>query len=156
MSQFTSRRNRHGPFSFTGDCLRNGQKFYMIGCVQHIVHVSRSTFPIYITQAISTGQLNTILTFLDITDPPVESPLRNIPVSLLRKAISILGKTGRSQIISITDGEGVRFLARARWWLLRSPALVSNFDESHSAAVIDTKLMGESYETHKESYSFLL
>ena len=74
----------------------------------------RCTFPIYITQVISTGQLNTILTFLDITDPPVESPLRNIPISLLRKAISILGKTGRSQIISITDGEGVRFLARAR------------------------------------------
>jgi len=63
---------------------------------------------------VSTGQLNTILTFLDITDPPVESPLTNIPISLLRRAISILGKTGRSQMITIADGEGVRFLSRPR------------------------------------------
>ncbi|KAF8972780.1 ESCRT-II complex subunit-domain-containing protein [Flammula alnicola] len=63
---------------------------------------------------ISSGQLNTILTFYDITDPPVESPLTDIPVPLLRKAIAILGKTGRSQVIAIADGEGVRFLARSK------------------------------------------
>ncbi|KAF8902415.1 ESCRT-II complex subunit-domain-containing protein [Gymnopilus junonius] len=58
--------------------------------------------------------LNTILTFYDITDPPSGSPLGNIPVPLLRRAIVILGKTGRSQTIAITDGEGVRFLPRAK------------------------------------------
>ncbi|PPQ68068.1 hypothetical protein CVT26_007351 [Gymnopilus dilepis] len=63
---------------------------------------------------VSTGQLNTILTFYDITDPPVDSPLTNIPVPLLRRAIAILGKTGRSQMIAIPDGEGVRFLPRAK------------------------------------------
>ncbi|KAG2011978.1 hypothetical protein CC2G_012036 [Coprinopsis cinerea AmutBmut pab1-1] len=61
--------------------------------------------------ATSTGQLNTIMTFYEITDPPVESPLTGIPVQLLRKAIGILGKTGRAQTISISDGEGVRFFA---------------------------------------------
>lgn len=54
------------------------------------------------------------MTFYDITDPPIESALTNIPVPLLRKAIAILGKTGRSQMISITDGEGVRFLAKSK------------------------------------------
>ncbi|KAF8208711.1 ESCRT-II complex vps25 subunit [Mycena galopus ATCC 62051] len=58
--------------------------------------------------AISTGQLNTILTFYEITDPPIPSPLSNIPINLLRKAIAILAKTGRSQLITISDGEGVR------------------------------------------------
>ena len=52
------------------------------------------------------------MTFYDITDPPLESALTNIPVPLLRKAIAILGKTNRSQMIAITDGEGVRFLAK--------------------------------------------
>jgi len=84
----------------------------MIGCVLF------SHFPFRFTnfsmQAVSTGQLNTILTFLDITDPPVESPLADIPIPLLRRAISILGKTGRSQVITIADGEGVRFLSRPR------------------------------------------
>jgi ESCRT-II complex subunit VPS25 len=65
-------------------------------------------------QAVSTGQLNVILTFYDITDPPVESALTNIPIPLLRKAISILGKTSRAQMIAIADGEGVRFLTRAK------------------------------------------
>ncbi|KAF5316477.1 hypothetical protein D9619_006707 [Psilocybe cf. subviscida] len=64
--------------------------------------------------AVSTGQLNVILTFYDITDPPLESALTNIPVPLLRKAISILGRTSRAQIIAISDGEGVRFLTRAK------------------------------------------
>ncbi|PPQ69585.1 hypothetical protein CVT25_000959 [Psilocybe cyanescens] len=63
---------------------------------------------------VSVGQLNSILTFYDITDPPLESALTNIPVPLLRKAIAILGKTGRSQMIAIADGEGVRFLARSK------------------------------------------
>jgi hypothetical protein len=54
------------------------------------------------------------MTFYDITDPPVESALTNIPVPLLRKAIAILGKTGRSQMIAISDGEGVRFLAKSK------------------------------------------
>jgi len=64
--------------------------------------------------AFSSGQLNTILTFYDITDPPLESPLTNIPIPLLRSAIAILGKTGRSQTIAIPDGEGVRFLPRSK------------------------------------------
>ncbi|KAJ7621653.1 ESCRT-II complex vps25 subunit [Mycena polygramma] len=58
--------------------------------------------------AISTGQLNTILTFYEITDPPVPSPLSDIPIALLRKAIAVLAKTGRSQSIAVADGEGVR------------------------------------------------
>lgn len=60
------------------------------------------------SQAISTGQLNTILTFYDITDPPIESELSGIPVSLLRNAIAILVKSGRAQLIGVADGEGVR------------------------------------------------
>ncbi|KAF8202415.1 hypothetical protein BJ912DRAFT_944755 [Pholiota molesta] len=63
---------------------------------------------------LSTGQINTIMTFYDITDPPLESLLTGIPLPLLRKAIAILGKTGRSQIIAIADGEGVRFLSRPK------------------------------------------
>ncbi|KAJ7729674.1 ESCRT-II complex vps25 subunit [Mycena maculata] len=58
--------------------------------------------------AISTGQLNTILTFYEIADPPVPSPLSNIPMNLLRKAIAVLAKTSRSQLIAVADGEGVR------------------------------------------------
>ena len=65
-------------------------------------------------QASSTGQLNTILTFYDITDPPVESPLSNIPIPLLRKAITILIKSNRAQTIAIPDGEGVRFFTQAK------------------------------------------
>ncbi|KAF7301250.1 hypothetical protein MIND_00689800 [Mycena indigotica] len=61
------------------------------------------------TWAISTGQLNTIMTFYEITDPPVPSPLSNIPISLLKKTIGILAKTGRAQLIAVADGEGVRF-----------------------------------------------
>ncbi|KAJ6557264.1 ESCRT-II complex vps25 subunit [Mycena vulgaris] len=58
--------------------------------------------------AVSTGQLNTILTFYEIADPPIPSPLSNIPMNLLRKAIAVLAKTGRSQLIAVADGEGVR------------------------------------------------
>jgi len=59
--------------------------------------------------ASTTGQLNTILTFFEITEPPIPSLLSNIPIPILRKAISILVKTGRAQTIEIADGEGVRF-----------------------------------------------
>ncbi|KAI0339559.1 ESCRT-II complex vps25 subunit [Trametopsis cervina] len=59
----------------------------------------------------STGQMNTILTFYDIIEPPVPSPLSGIPISILRKAIGILAKTNRAQTIAVADGEGVRFLA---------------------------------------------
>ncbi|KAF9049511.1 ESCRT-II complex, vps25 subunit, partial [Hymenopellis radicata] len=61
--------------------------------------------------ATSTGQLNTIMTFYDITDPPVESPLSGIPLPLLRRAINVLSKTNQAQIIAVADGEGVRFFA---------------------------------------------
>jgi ESCRT-II complex subunit VPS25 len=65
----------------------------------------------YDHQATSTGQLNTILTFYEITDPPVPSPLSDMPLPLLRSAIGVLAKTARAQTIAIPDGEGVRFLA---------------------------------------------
>ena len=64
-------------------------------------------------QATKTGQLNTILTFYEISNPPVPSALSGIPESLLRSAIAILAKAGRAQLISISDGDGVRFLQRA-------------------------------------------
>ncbi|OBZ73694.1 Vacuolar protein-sorting-associated protein 25 [Grifola frondosa] len=56
------------------------------------------------------GHLNTILTFYEIMEPPVPSPLSGIPLPLLRKAIDILVRTNRAQIITIADGEGVRIL----------------------------------------------
>lgn len=58
----------------------------------------------------STGQLNTILTYLEITEPAVPSSLSDIPMTVLRRAIQILAKTSRAQVITIADGEGVRFL----------------------------------------------
>jgi ESCRT-II complex subunit VPS25 len=57
----------------------------------------------------NTGQLNTILTFYEISDPPVPSALSGIPEPLLRNVISVLAKSGRAQLISISDGDGVRF-----------------------------------------------
>ncbi|EJD07514.1 ESCRT-II complex, vps25 subunit [Fomitiporia mediterranea MF3/22] len=59
--------------------------------------------------ATSTGQLNTILTFYEITDPPVPSPLSGIPDVMIRRAIASLGRTARAQLIGVADGEGVRF-----------------------------------------------
>ncbi|KAI6130172.1 ESCRT-II complex subunit-domain-containing protein [Pisolithus croceorrhizus] len=59
----------------------------------------------------ATGQLNTILTLYEITDPPVPSPLSGMPLSLLRRAIAILTRSGRAQLIGVADGEGVRLLA---------------------------------------------
>ncbi|TFY61503.1 hypothetical protein EVJ58_g4475 [Rhodofomes roseus] len=60
--------------------------------------------------ASSTAQLNTILTFYEIIEPPVPSPLSGIPATLLRRAVAILTKTNRAQVIAVADGEGVRFL----------------------------------------------
>ena len=65
-------------------------------------------------QAVNTGQINTILTFYEIMEPPIESPLSGIPPTLLKTAIAILAKTGRAQTIAIPDGEGVRFLSQRR------------------------------------------
>ncbi|KAG1779925.1 hypothetical protein EV702DRAFT_1276851 [Suillus placidus] len=44
-----------------------------------------------------------------ISDPPIPSPLSGIPTPLLRQAIAVLTRSNRAQIISIADGEGVRF-----------------------------------------------
>lgn len=59
----------------------------------------------------ATGQINTILTLYEITDPPVPSPLSGMPLSLLQRAIAVLTRTGRAQLIGVADGEGVRLLA---------------------------------------------
>ena len=64
----------------------------------------------YFYQASSTGQLNTIMTFYEIVEPPIPSELSNLPIPLLKKSIAILAKTARAQIIAVADGEGVRFL----------------------------------------------
>ena len=64
-------------------------------------------------QVTDTGQLKTILTFYEISDPPVPSELSGVPDSLLRNAIAILAKSGRAQLISISDGDGVRFFPRS-------------------------------------------
>ncbi|KAI0794227.1 ESCRT-II complex vps25 subunit [Fomes fomentarius] len=61
----------------------------------------------------STGHLNTIMTFFEIVEPPVPSPLEGLPLPILRKAIAVLAKSARAQIIAVADGEGVRFLAGA-------------------------------------------
>lgn len=52
------------------------------------------------------------MTFYEVTDPPIESSLSGIPVALLRKAIGILAKTNRAQLIAVADGEGVRFFSK--------------------------------------------
>ena len=62
-------------------------------------------------KATASGQLNTILTFYEIMDPPVPSPLSGLPLPLLRRAINILVRSGRAQIIGVADGEGVRLFA---------------------------------------------
>jgi len=57
-------------------------------------------------------QLTPILTLYEIANPPVLSGLSGIPDSLLFNAIAILAKTGRAQLISISDGNGVRLFLR--------------------------------------------
>ncbi|OAX32931.1 hypothetical protein K503DRAFT_776159 [Rhizopogon vinicolor AM-OR11-026] len=64
--------------------------------------------------ATATGQLNTILTFYEISDLPILSPLSGIPIPLLRRAITILMRSNRAQIIGVVDGEGVRFFAATK------------------------------------------
>ncbi|GJJ11208.1 hypothetical protein Clacol_005440 [Clathrus columnatus] len=59
--------------------------------------------------ATSTGQLNTILTFYELTTSGIDNPTKGLPLILLRKVIAILGKTGRGQIIEGVEGGGVRF-----------------------------------------------
>lgn len=67
--------------------------------------------PYIIVQARNTGQLDTILTFYEITDPPVPSPLVSVPDVILRQAVAFLSRNGRAQLINVADGEGVRFFA---------------------------------------------
>jgi ESCRT-II complex subunit VPS25 len=57
------------------------------------------------------GQLSTILTFYEISDPLVPLPLSGIPVPLLQRAITILTRSNFAQIIGVADGDGVRFFA---------------------------------------------
>lgn len=64
--------------------------------------------------ATQTAQLNTILTFYDISDPAIPSALSGIPVLLLRKAITVLVRAGRAQTIGVANGEGVRIFASSR------------------------------------------
>lgn len=70
---------------------------------------------IRVQQASSTGQLNTILTFYEITSAEVDSatasPGAGMPVPLLRRAITSLAKSSRAQVIGVAEGEGVRFFA---------------------------------------------
>jgi len=63
--------------------------------------------------ATSTGQLNTILTLYEISNPLVPNALSGIPDSLLRNVIAVLAKSGRAQLISISDGDGVRLFPRS-------------------------------------------
>jgi ESCRT-II complex subunit VPS25 len=62
----------------------------------------------------NTGQLNTILTFYEITEPEIPTEISGLPLPLLRKALAVLVKSGKAQIIESAsgDGTGVRFFAR--------------------------------------------
>ncbi|OAX36386.1 hypothetical protein K503DRAFT_772600 [Rhizopogon vinicolor AM-OR11-026] len=64
--------------------------------------------------ATTTGQLNTILTFYEISDSPIPSPLSDIPIPLLRRALKTFVRSDRAQIIGVVDGEGVRFVAATK------------------------------------------
>ncbi|KAG8859988.1 hypothetical protein FRB91_005315 [Serendipita sp. 411] len=59
--------------------------------------------------AVSTGQLNNILTFYEIQEPELPSELSGIPTPLLRRIIGILTKSNRAQMIDSAEGDGVRF-----------------------------------------------
>lgn len=76
------------------------------------LHPFWSGYELKMHKATSTGQLGTILTFYEITEPTIPSELSGLPISLLKRAIDVLGKTGRAQLIAVSDGEGVRFLSR--------------------------------------------
>ncbi|KAG8917464.1 hypothetical protein FRC01_002223 [Tulasnella sp. 417] len=65
---------------------------------------------------LSTGQLNTILTYYEIQNPEtVEGPMSDMPLPLLLKAIQVLAKSGRAQQLEgdaadgAEGGGGVRF-----------------------------------------------
>ncbi|KAH9851857.1 ESCRT-II complex vps25 subunit [Lenzites betulinus] len=58
----------------------------------------------------TTGQMNTILTFYEIVEPPVPSPFSGVPLPIVRRAVGVLARSSRAQIIAVSDGEGVRFL----------------------------------------------
>ena len=62
----------------------------------------------------NTGQLNTILTFYEISEPEIQTEMSGLPFPLLRKALALLIKSGKAQIIEggSGDGSGVRFFAR--------------------------------------------
>ncbi|KZP01623.1 ESCRT-II complex, vps25 subunit [Calocera viscosa TUFC12733] len=59
--------------------------------------------------ALKTGQTNTILTLFEISNPAVESELSGMPEVLLRRAIAVLARTGKAQVIEGGEGGGVRF-----------------------------------------------
>jgi ESCRT-II complex subunit VPS25 len=84
----------------------NGQRFFIVGYVQS-ARPFRTDTPHW--QAVSTGQLNTILTFYEVQYPELPSELSDIPTTLLRRAIDVLRKTNRAQIIESAEGGGVRF-----------------------------------------------
>ena len=50
------------------------------------------------------------MTFYEIVEPPIHSELSDLPIPILKKAIAILAKAAKAQIIAVADGEGVRFL----------------------------------------------
>ncbi|CAG8777511.1 14768_t:CDS:2, partial [Acaulospora colombiana] len=80
---------------------KNGQRFSIAGWVQPPVLIS-NLIPL---QAVSTGQLNSILTFYEIQNPQLESELQDIPAGLLRRVIIILTKSNRAQLIESADGD---------------------------------------------------
>lgn len=88
----------------------NGQRFSIVGYVQNCQapHVRSGTLTPH-WQAVSTGQLNTILTLYEVQYPELPSELSNIPTTLLRRAIDVLRRTNRAQIIESAEGGGVRF-----------------------------------------------
>lgn len=65
-------------------------------------------------QVNSTGQLSTILTHYEIQNPAVSSsPMADIPLPLLLRAIQVLVKSGRAQQIEGSEDGGVRFFRGA-------------------------------------------
>ena len=86
--------------------------FFMTGCVIiRVPDLIRCSSNWDIMQADSTGHLNTIMTFYEIVEPAVPSPLEGLPLPILRNAIMVLVKSNRAQVIAVPDGEGVRFLS---------------------------------------------
>ena len=132
-TQCTSRPARRPPSFSSGGRRKNGRRSSTNGCVftagpaphgpgpargscsrillLQIVDVLLTLVVHY--QVTSTGHLNTIMTFFEIVEPPVPSPLEGLPLPILRKAIAVLAKSARAQIIAVADGEGVRFLPGA-------------------------------------------